>query len=38
MCLNLAKAARFTVGAINRELQSPFARAEHDLPLSKPVK
>jgi hypothetical protein len=25
-------------GAINRELQSPFARTEHDSPSSKPVK
>jgi hypothetical protein len=37
--LELAKSARVTVpGAINHRLQSPFARTEHDLLLSKPVK
>ena len=39
VCLDLAKSGRFTVPVpINRGLQSPFARTEHDLSLPEPIK
>ena len=39
VCLDPAKsAALHRFGAINRGLQSPFARTEHDLSLPEPVK